>query len=301
MLLRSIHLNLDGRRIVLAENVLHGVEIVLAHIAQTTTVVVPVAAEGLVGTVDVVGLEGSRTEPHVVVKLCRDGFGLQVLLAHPEEFPGEARSTADGNLQRPTQHTAVNELLQGLNRCAETIERVSETEPGVQAEDAVVLLHSLHHALTLADGTGHGLLAPDVLAGFGSLNTHQRMPMGRRSDVDDIHIGVVDEVTEIVIRDRGVVETLLGHVDSLLQMLLVHITDGYQTATLVAGEVITAAPDTSDADDTLGELVAWCHMLGSTQHTAWDNGEQRGCSHRLQKFSSFHILLTEISFLTLNY
>ena len=105
--------------------------------------------------------------------------------------------------------------------------------------------------------------------------------MGRGSDVDDIDVGVVDEVAEIVIRYRGIVEAFLSHVDSLLQMLLVHITDGYQTAALVASEVITAASDASDADDTLGELVARCHMLGSAQHTAWHNGEQRGCSHRL--------------------
>ena len=112
--------------------------------------------------------------------------------------------------------------------------------------------------------------------------------MGRGSDVDDIDVGVVDEVAEVVIRHRGIVEALLSHVDSLFQMLFVHIADGHEAAALVAGEVITAASDASDADDTLGELVARCHMLGSAQHTAWHNGEQRRCTHRLQKFSSFH-------------
>ncbi len=218
--------------------------------------------------------EGCRAEAHGVVEVGGHRVGRQVLLAYPEELPGEAGGTADGDLERPAEHAAVDEFLQRLDGCAEAVERVGEAEPSVEAEDAVVLLHGFHHLLTLADGTRHGLLAPDVLTCLSSLDSHQGVPVRRRGDVDDIDVGVVDEVAEVSVGLDLHAQAVLGLSDSLLQMVGVAIAERHETATLIAGEMITAASDTSDADNTLRKLIARSDMLGTTQHAAWNDGEQ---------------------------
>ena len=55
----------------------------LAHVAEAAAVVVPVAAEGGVDAVRVVGLVRGRAEPHVVIELGRHRLRLQVGLAAP--------------------------------------------------------------------------------------------------------------------------------------------------------------------------------------------------------------------------
>ena len=89
VLLRGVNLDLNGELVVFAEDVLHGVNVVLAHIGKSAAIIVEVAAEGLVRTMDVVGLVGSRAEPEVVVELLGYGLNFEVLLTYPEEFPCE--------------------------------------------------------------------------------------------------------------------------------------------------------------------------------------------------------------------
>ena len=60
VLLGSVNLYLNGEGVVLAQDVLNGVYVMLTHICQTTTVVVEVTTEGLVCTMNVIGLVGSR-------------------------------------------------------------------------------------------------------------------------------------------------------------------------------------------------------------------------------------------------
>ncbi len=60
MLLRGINLDLNGERVVLAQDVLNGVDVVLTHISQTATVIIEVTAEGLVCTMNIIWLVGSR-------------------------------------------------------------------------------------------------------------------------------------------------------------------------------------------------------------------------------------------------
>ena len=102
MLLRCFHLHLYGRSIVLAKQVLYGVEVMLAHIGKAAAVVVPVTAERLVRAVPVVWFVRSRAEPHVIVEHVGHGLGLEIRLAHPEEFPCKAGSARHNNLQRPS-------------------------------------------------------------------------------------------------------------------------------------------------------------------------------------------------------
>ena len=60
MLLRGINLDLNGERVVLAQDVLNGVDVMLTHISQTATVIIEVTAEGLVCTMNIIWLVGSR-------------------------------------------------------------------------------------------------------------------------------------------------------------------------------------------------------------------------------------------------
>ena len=237
VLLGSVNFNLNGEGVVLAQDVLYGVDVVLTHIAKTTSVVVPVSAEGLVSTVNVVGLEGCGAQPEVVVEVLGHLLNLEVFLTHPEELPGKAGCTRDANLQGPTQLAAVNQLLQGLNIGSQSVECILEAEPCVQTEDTAVTLYGFFNALTFADGTGHGLFAEDVLSCIGSLNRHDTVPVGRSGNVNDIHIGIVNQFTEVVVGLYCFVPVLLGCRNGRIQVFLVNIAHCNHTAALVADKV----------------------------------------------------------------
>ena len=177
MLLRSVHLYLHREGVVLAEDVLHRVDVVLSHVSQAAGLVVPVAAESLVNTMRIVRLVRSRPEPHVVVKFSRNRLRHKIFLSCPEEFPGKARGSGDPHGQWPAQKPALHEFLKRLHRCSKAIERVLEAEPCVQTEDTAVLVDRLHNFLPLADRACHRLFAPDVLSGAGGLDGHDSVPV----------------------------------------------------------------------------------------------------------------------------
>ena len=256
------------------------------HIRESAAVVVPVAAERGVHAVFVVGFVGRRAEPHVVVQLFRDGLGLEVLLPHPEEFPGESRGSGDGHLEGPSQQAAVDEFLERFDRRAQSVEGVLEAEPGVQAEDASVLPDGLHHALALADGARHRLLAPDVLAGLGCLDGHDAVPVGRGGDVYDVDVGVGDQIPVVVIAFEGLVELLAAQRDGAFEVFAVDVADRHQAACIVGGEVIAALADAAHADDALRELVARGDEFGASEHAARHDGQQRQPACLFQKISA---------------
>ena len=286
MLLGGVDLDLHGRGVVLAQQVLHGVHVVLAHVGQAAAVVVPVAAEGLVHAVSVVGLPGGRTEPHVVVELRGYGLGLEVVAADPEELPREARGAGDRHLERPAQQPAVDEFLQRLDGRAQTVEGVLEAEPRVEPEDAVVAPHGLDDALALADGARHGLLAPDVLAGARRLDGHDAVPVRRRGDVDDVDVRVGDQVAEVGVGLQGLTKLLLAQLDAALEVTAVDVAHRHQPALLGAGEVVAALADAAHADDALGELVARGDEVRAAEHVARDDGQQRHAAQRFQEVSA---------------
>ena len=286
MLLRGVDLDLHGRGVVLAQQVLYGVHVVLAHVRQAASVVVPVTAERAVDTVFVVGLVRRRAEPHVVIQFGRNGLRREVLLPHPEEFPGEARGSRDGHLEGPSQQSAVDQLLQRLDRRAQSVEGVLETEPRVQAEDAAVLLHRLHDALAFADGACHRFLAPDVLAGPGRLDGHQSVPVGRGGDMHDVDVGIGNEVAVVVVGFEGLVELLAAQRHGAVEVVPVDIADRHQPAGVVRREVIAALADAAHADDAFGELVAGGDVFGASEHAARHDGQQRHAAQRFEKVSA---------------
>ncbi|CCZ76045.1 unknown [Alistipes finegoldii CAG:68] len=286
MLLRSVHLDLDGRRLVLAQQVLHGVHVVLAHVGKTAAVVVPIAAEGAVHAVFVVGFVGRRSEPHVVIQLGGNRFRSEVFPAHPEELPRESGGARNGHLERPAQQAAVDQLLERLDRRAETIEGILEAEPSVQAEDAVVAPDGFGYALAFADGARHRFLAPDVLAGLGRLDGHDAVPVRRRGDMHDVDIGVGNQAAEVAVGFQRLAELLLSQRNGAFEVFAVHVADCHQPAVLVAGEVVAALADAAHADDAFGELVARSGELRAAEHLARDDRQQRHAAQRFQKIST---------------
>ena len=65
-----------------------------------------------------------------------------------------------------------------------------------------------------------------------------------------IHIGVVNELAEVVIGLHRLIEVLLGCGYCGIQMFLVHIAQGYQAAGLVTGKVVAGTSYTAYTDDT---------------------------------------------------
>jgi hypothetical protein len=159
------------------------------------------------------------------------------------------RPLAHVHAQGPAERAAFHHLLDGGHGGAVAVEVIGEAEPGVKAEDALVLLHGLHHLDAFVDGAAHGLFAPDVLAGLRRHDAHQRVPVGRRGDVDDVDVVAVQHFAEIVValhfgRTAG---------EGIRQMEAVNIADGQEPRAGV-GEV--ALPHAAHADNRLGELFA---------------------------------------------
>jgi len=70
-------------------------------------------------------------------------------------------------------------------------------------------------------------------------------------------------------------------------MSSVDVADGHQPAAFVAGEVgILLLPTAAHADDALGELVARSHVVGTAEHTARHDGQQRRTAQQLDEVSS---------------
>ena len=286
VLLWSIHFHLYRVGIVLAQDVLHGVDIVLTHIAEAASVVVPIAAEGGVHAMTVVGLIWSRAEPHIVVEFLRHRFGHQVLLAHPVEFPSKSGSTGDSYFQRPSKQTAINEFFQRFHCGAKSIEIIFKTEPSIETENAVVLLHGFHHSAAFAYGASHGFFAPNILARLSCFDSHKGMPVRRSGYVHHIYIRVVDKIAKIVMSVKILAEFGSGEFQGLLQMQLVHIAHRYQATMLVARKVVAAASYATHAYYTLGELIAWSHMLGAAKHLGGHYREECQCAGGFKKISS---------------
>ena len=197
---------------------------------------------------------------------------------------------ADGNLQRPAQHAAVDELLDLVHGGIHAVERIGETEPGIQAENTAVLLDSLLYPLAFADGTRHRLLAPDILAGARGIGRHDAVPVRRRGDMHDVHIGIVNQVAVIVIGG----DFLTGQLQTGIEMVPVHIADGHQPG---SGIAVMSAAHTADTDDTFGELVAGCGVSRSAEHMARDHGQRcRSQQALFQEVSPFHLFEFKLVF-----
>ena len=246
-------------------------------------------------TVLVVRLVGCGTQPEVVVKIVGNGLGIQMLLTYPEELPVEAGVLGHCHGEGPAKQTAVNQLLERSHLGAETVEGILKAEPGVKTENSVVAFHRLNNSLTLTNGTGHGLFAPYILTGLCSLYRHDCMPVGRGTNVHYVHVGIMDQVHEVVIAGYLSESCLFSHVLAPSQPGLIYIANCNQT---VGHVKVVAAADTAEADDTLGELVAGGNVTFTAEHVARQDGERSHSRCSLEELSSachvFYCYLTDI-------
>ena len=195
----GIDLDRDRCLVVFVENVLHGIEVMLPHVAEATAIIVPVATEGAVSAMGIVRFHRRWAKPHIVVELWWHVLFRKIGFTDPEEFPVETGDTGDGDLERPAKQVVHDGFFDLFHRHAHAVEAIFEAEPGIESEDAVVLFHSLYHRHALADRAAHGLLAPNVFAGLGSLDGHESMPVRRCRDVNDIDVFAGEHFAEIFI------------------------------------------------------------------------------------------------------
>ena len=95
--------------------------------------------------------------------------------------------------------------------------------------------------------------------------------------MNNIDVGVVDQIAIEVVALYGLAQTLLREIDTLLKVQIIYVAHGYQTALLVARKVVLAETDTTHTDDTLGQLVVGSDVSLTSEYTARNDG-QRGQS-----------------------
>ena len=108
---------------------------------------------------------------------------------------------------------------------AHAVEAIFEAEPGVESKDPVVFFNGLDHGHALTNSAAHRFFTPNVLTSLGSLDGHQRVPMWRSGDMDDIDVLASEHFTEILVA----LDTVLlgfGIVHALGQMIFIDIAQG---------------------------------------------------------------------------
>ena len=250
----------------------------LPHVSEPSTVIIPVSAESLVYAMRVIRLVRSRAEPHVVVQLCRNRLRFEIFFSYPEKLPVETGMRTDRHLQRPSQQSALHQLLQRFDRSAQSIELVCKTEPCIQAEHTSVLLYGLHHTLSFTDRTRHRLFTPDVFPGFSGLDRHDTMPMRWSGDVHNINIRVQNQIAEIMISGYFFLHQFL----SQFKVIFINVTNGNQTCT---GIIDMASSHPSGTNNTFSQLITRSDIPIS-QYVTRHNRKERNPSKSFQKTSS---------------
>ena len=87
--------------------------------------------------------------------------------------------------------------------------------------------------------------------------------------MDDVHIGVMDQIPPIMIGLELGAKPFLSFLESVVKVLLVNIADSHETAALVTDKMEVTHSDSSNSDDTPGHLVARSDELaGRVSHLA---------------------------------
>src|SRR5690606_10279226 len=97
MLLGRILFYFNRTGVIFPQKVLYRIQLMLAHISQAPSIVVPIAAEGIVYQVLGVGSVWGRSEQSVIIQFLRYRFRLKVGSSYPVEFPVESCKPAHGD------------------------------------------------------------------------------------------------------------------------------------------------------------------------------------------------------------
>src|ERR1044071_1908081 len=99
VLARGVCFDFHRAVVVLAQEVLDGIKVMLAHVAQPAAVIVPVTAECFVDPVRMIRLEWRRPQPAIIIQFGRHWLRDQVRPADPAEFPIKTGGSAEGDLE----------------------------------------------------------------------------------------------------------------------------------------------------------------------------------------------------------
>ena len=276
VLRRGVAFGGDGRFAVLAEEILHRVQEVLAHVTETALVEIPIAAEGAVAPVRMIRDQLGRTAVEVPVEVRRDGLGLEVRLTRPEvDLPGDAADRGETHRQRATEDAARDDATDLAGRADAVIVGAVEAEPGVHAKRHTGLLDDAAQGDTLADRAGQRLLAPDGLAAAGGHGGDDAVPMGRRADVHDVGVGHRDDLAEILGGHRRAAAGLLDALELLLHALGVDVTDADDAVLAGHARLGVHGGDAATADDDVIQGLAG-RDEAATEDVARNDREAKG-------------------------
>lgn len=155
MLRVGIGFDVRGTLVILAKDVLNGIQVVLTHVAKAAAIIVPISAEGAVNAVRMVGLFGSGAEPEIVIQFRRNWLRGEIRAAAPEIlFPIEAGVCAEGNFKRPAEHAGLHQFFDRFDRNGHAVEGAVETEPGVEPENAFIFRDRSDDRLAFSNRSG---------------------------------------------------------------------------------------------------------------------------------------------------
>ena len=240
---------------VLVEDPLHRVEVVLPHVGEAPTVVIPVATKGAVGAVSGVGLVGGWTQPGVVVEVVGHRLRGQLRFSGPVHLPGEAGVGTDTNSKWTSEASRADQFLDAVGGAAQSVQSTLEAEPGIEAEHRLGSFDLLHHLHSLIDGATHRLLAPHIESGSCRRHAHQCVPVRGSADVHHIDVRTVEHLTPVAVAaavSAGVFQTIRKAVGIDIAQ-----RQGCCGLSLTMGTDVCAAPaDTTTADDAMSDGVA---------------------------------------------
>lgn len=108
--------------------------------------------------------------------------------------------------------------------------------------------------------------------------------------MDDVDVGVVDEVAEIVIFCHGFAEAFFSEIGCRIEVIAVDVAKGNQAASLVAVEVSCRTAYAAGTDDTSGKLIARSNVTVASEDMTRDDRKETGRAQSLKKCPStgFH-------------
>ena len=228
------------------------------------------------------------TEPHLVIEALRNRIDLRVDASRPAKLPAETLPSAKRAFDRTlTKHSRLHDLADRLNRRPKAVKRPLKAKPGVEAEDPLLRLNNLHHALAFPHRASHRLLAPNVLAGIGGHDGLHCMPVRRRANMNDIDILVRQQLHEVPIRLDLAPAHLLGAVESGGNTVVKRIAESNQPRA-PERQMIVRMRDTAEADQRARKLIG--RRSSAPQHLSRNQIERPDCRRTFKEFSSgvFH-------------
>src|SRR5690625_5003395 len=121
MLLRRIYFYTDGACIIFVEEILNRIHMVLTHIAQSTSVIIPVSPEVRMNPIFCVWFILLRAQPHSIILFFRYRLWASIGFSTPGMLPVNYGRTADRHFERPAKHPILHQFFNRLYRYTHSV------------------------------------------------------------------------------------------------------------------------------------------------------------------------------------